>query len=198
MALVRCEIYDEAAVHAAVKRGLDLLGGLQRFFKLGDKILLKPNILIGEAPDKLVSPHPLVFKAVGRLAQDISPDVSYGDSPSFGKPRGQARRAQLSQCAEELGIRLADFENGREVHFADSPFIKRFTLANGVLEADGIISLGKFKTHQLTRLTGAIKNQFGCIPGLLKAEYHVKLPDPFDFSKMLVCLNLAIRRGCTS
>jgi len=193
VALVRCETYDEAGVYAAVKRGLDLLGGLQSFIKPGEKILLKPNILIGDAPEKLVGPHPSVFKAVGRLAQDISPNVSYGDSSSFGRPRSQARRAQLSQCADALGIPLADFEHGREVHFADSPFIKRFTLANGVLDADGVISLGKFKTHQLTRITGAIKNQFGCVPGVLKAEFHVKLPDPADFSKMLVCLNLYIR-----
>ena len=193
VAVVRCETYGEAAVYAAVKRGLDLLGGLQSLIKPGEKILLKPNILVGDAPEKLVGPHPFVFKAVGRLAKDISPNVSYGDSPSFGKPAGQARRAQLGQCAEALGIPLADFENGREFHFTDSPFIKHFTLANGVLDAEGIISLGKFKTHQLTRITGAIKNQFGCVPGMLKAEFHLKLPDPHDFAKMLVCLTLRIR-----
>lgn len=193
VALVRCETYDEAEVYASVKRGLDLLGGLESLIKPGEKIVLKPNILIGDAPEKLIGPHPFVFKAIGRLACDISPNVSYGDSSSFGRPRSQARRAQLSQCAEALGIPLADFENGREVHFTDSPFIKRFTLANGVLDADGLISIGKFKTHQLTRITGAIKNQFGCVPGMLKAEYHVKLHDPHDFGKMLVCLNLYIR-----
>ena len=79
VALVRCETYDEAEVYTAVKRGLDLLGGLESLIKPGEKILLKPNILIGDAPEKLISPHPFVFKAVGRLARDISPNVSYGD-----------------------------------------------------------------------------------------------------------------------
>ncbi|MGE5455469.1 MAG: DUF362 domain-containing protein, partial [Methylocystaceae bacterium] len=43
------------------------------------------------------------------------------------------------------------------------------------------------------RMTGAIKNQFGCIPGLLKGEYHVKLPGVNEFAQMLVDLNLALR-----
>jgi ferredoxin len=42
-------------------------------------------------------------------------------------------------------------------------------------------------------LTGAIKNQFGCIPGILKGEFHVKLPEVDDFARMLVDLNLLLR-----
>ncbi len=38
-------------------------------------------------------------------------------------------------------------------------------------------------------MTGSIKNQFGCVPGKLKGEMHVKLPSAIDFSKMLVDLN---------
>ena len=41
-------------------------------------------------------------------------------------------------------------------------------------------------------MTGAIKNQFGCIPGALKAEFHLKLPNSTLFSKMLVDLNLFV------
>jgi ferredoxin len=70
----------------------------------------------------------------------------------------------------------------------DQP-LSDITIANGILDSDGIISLPKLKTHGFLKLTGAIKNQLGCIPGLLKSEYHVKLPDPKNFAKMLVDLN---------
>jgi len=66
-------------------------------------------------------------------------------------------------------------------------------VANGALDADGLVNLSKLKTHPLTRLTGAVKNQFGCVPGLLKSQYHVTLPDPFDFAAMLVDLNTLVR-----
>ena len=62
-----------------------------------------------------------------------------------------------------------------------------------MLDSDGLVSLPKLKTHPLTRFTGAAKNQFGCIPGLLKGQYHVKLPNPYDFATMLVDLNTLVR-----
>jgi uncharacterized protein (DUF362 family)/Pyruvate/2-oxoacid:ferredoxin oxidoreductase delta subunit len=193
VALVRCNTYDEADVAAAVKKGLALLGGMAQFIKPDERIVLKPNVLVGDPPEKMVSPHPLVFKAVAQHALAVTRSLSYGDSPSAGKPAGQMRRAGFAAIAEALNLPLADFENGREVQFKESPFTKHFTLVNGVLDADGLISLAKFKTHALTRITGAVKNQFGCVPGLFKPEFHIKLPDPLDFAKMLVCLNLYIR-----
>ena len=193
VALVRCESYEPEAVSKAVAKGLDLLGGMSQFIQPDERIVLKPNLLVGDAPDKLIGPHPLVFGAAARQALAVTRNLSYGDSPGFGKPANQARRAGLGAEAAALGIPLADFENGREVQFKDSPFLKHFTLANGVLDADGLISICKLKTHALTRITGAVKNQFGCVPGLLKGEFHIQLPNPLDFGRMLVVLNLYIR-----
>jgi uncharacterized protein (DUF362 family)/Pyruvate/2-oxoacid:ferredoxin oxidoreductase delta subunit len=193
VALVRCTSYDEQAVAAAVHKGLELLGGMGQFIHPGEKILLKPNVLVGDAPEKLVSPHPTVFKAVAQQALAVTKELSFGDSSGMGKPSGQVRRAGFAEVAQALNIPLADFENGREIQFKESPFTKHFTLVNGALDVDGQISIAKFKTHQLTRITGAVKNQFGCIPGLLKPEFHIKLPDPLDFAKMLVALTLYLR-----
>jgi uncharacterized protein (DUF362 family)/ferredoxin len=193
VALVRCDTYDEAAVDTAVQRGLDLLGGMGRYIRPGEKIVLKPNVLYGDVPGKHISPHPLVFQAVARLAQAVTPHLSYGDSPSLGRSAGHMRRAGFAAVAASLGIPLADFDNGPEVEFKDSPFTKRFALANGVVQADGLISLCKLKTHGYMRFTGAVKNQFGCVPGMAKPGFHIKLPGVEDFGRMLVCLNLYIR-----
>ena len=54
---------------------------------------------------------------------------------------------------------------------------------------DGVISLPKMKTHAFQKMTGAIKNQFGCIPGPRKGEFHMKVPNALDFAKMLIDLN---------
>ncbi len=87
-----------------------------------------------------------------------------------------------------MDVPLADFINGETVSFPEGYLIKQFTIARGVLAADGIINLCKMKTHALTRLTGAVKNPFGCIPGALKAEFHAKLQNEDLFSKMLLDL----------
>jgi uncharacterized protein (DUF362 family)/NAD-dependent dihydropyrimidine dehydrogenase PreA subunit len=193
VALVGCNTYDDEAVHNAVREGLRLLGGAKQFLSPGEKALLKPNVLRGDDPARCISTHPSILKAVGRELLELSSEISYGDSPGSGSVAAQLTAAHLSLAAEELGLRLADFENGREITFEGSPFTKRFPIANGVLETSALISLSKLKTHNLTRFTGAVKNQFGCIPGPAKKGYHVKMPDTYDFAKMLVALTMALR-----
>jgi len=186
--LVRCEGYEEAAVYSAVQRGVDLLGGISRFFQAGETLLLKPNVLSGKSPDRAITTHPSVFQAVARLFQEGGASLTYGDSPGFGKVETVVQRAKLSSVAEKLGIPLADFSEGRTVSFPEGAISKQFTIAAGVLAADGIISLPKLKTHALTRLTGAVKNQFGCIPGLRKGEFHARMQRIDQFAAMLVDL----------
>jgi ferredoxin len=92
----------------------------------------------------------------------------------------------LKKVGDELGLELADFNHGRPVSCANPQLMRRLTLANGALDADGIINLPKFKTHGLMRFTGAVKNLFGCVPGTRKTQYHVKLANAWDFASMLV------------
>ena len=191
--MVRCNTYTDDEVLAAVQTGLDMLGGISMFAKPGERIVMKPNILIGTDPDKGVTTHPAVFRAVGQLLKDAGASVLYGDSPSFGKASPNLGKSGIKEVGDELGFVLADFDSGRPASHKEALLIKKFVVANGVLDSDGLVSLPKFKTHGLVRLTGAVKNQFGCIPGLLKSQYHVKLPDPYDFATMLVDLNTLIR-----
>lgn len=193
VALIKCENYNYSDVSRAVAKGLDLIGGVASFIKPGEKILLKPNLLTGELPEKCVTTHPAVFKAAAEIFQSAGGILSYGDSPAFGNPEHAAKKAGIWQAAEELGIPLADFQNGLDVSFKEGIQNKKFFIANGVLDSDGLISLPKLKTHGFARMTGCIKNQFGCIPGLFKGEFHVKLPDINDFARMLVDINLLLK-----
>jgi len=193
VALVRCDTYDEAAVEKAVREGLELIGGVSRFIKPGEKIVMKPNVLLGRKPGSCVCTHPAVFKAVGRVLLEAGAIVSGGDSSGFGTCAANMGGSGLKQAAEDIGVTLADFDNGRVAARSEGLVCKRFVVANGVLDADGVVSLPKLKTHGLTTYTGAIKNTFGCIPGLLKTQHHARYPDVNDFSAMLVDLNMLVR-----
>lgn len=193
VAVIRCDRYDPAAVDASVRRGVELLGGPSRFFSAGERIVLKPNLLVASAPDKAVTTHPSVFRAVATLAMDQGARVSWGDSPGFGSTEGAAKRAGILDVTRELGLACGDFSTGIQVSHPDGSIVKQFTLAKEVVEADGLITLPKLKTHALTRMTGAVKNQFGCVPGLLKGEFHARMPDVDTFCRMLVDLNNLIK-----
>lgn len=191
--LVRCRSYDPAELDAAVKKGLDLLGGARNFFNDGETLLLKPNILIGDLPEKNTATHPAVLYAVGKAFQYAGAKLTYGDSPAFGPPSVSASMSGLASAAESLAIPLADFVHGETVAFPQGMLMKQFLLAKGVVAADGIVDLPKFKTHALMRMTGAVKNLFGCIPGMVKSELHSTLKNKEQFGMMLYDLSRLIK-----
>ncbi len=193
VALIRCDGYDEASVFRAVSDGTALLGGVSRFAAPDERILLKPNVLAGDDPNMHVSPHPSVMRAVAKLFHGRTSRLTYGDSPGIGRPETALRKAGLAAAAEEGGAVPANFTDGREVRFPRSPFTRSFRLAEGVLSSDGIVSISKLKSHAFMRMTGAVKNQFGCVLGLHKAAFHLKLPDPADFGRMLAALTLCLK-----
>ncbi|KMQ50260.1 Iron-sulfur cluster-binding protein [Chitinispirillum alkaliphilum] len=187
VALVGCNSYEFSDVRAAVERGINFLGGVERFVSPNEKILLKPNILWGTDPEQCVVSHPVVFKAVVQLVKESGAVVSYGDSPGgIQSPLKALKKTGHHQVALEEEVELADFEHGREISYPEGVSSKRLTIANGVLESDGVISLPKLKTHGLTRMTGAVKNQYGCLPGAVKGDYHARFPDILEFSRLIV------------
>ena len=193
VAIVRCNSYNQQEVNQAIARGLELLGGVGTFIKAEEKILLKVNLLAGDVPEKCVTTHPAVFRAVAEQFLAAGACLSYGDSPGFGSSGAAAKKAGITDEADELKLEAADFKEGREVFFEEGSQNKKFFIANGMLDCDGLISLPKMKTHGLERFTGAVKNQFGCVVGMRKGEFHVKLPDATDFARMLVDLNSYIK-----
>jgi len=133
VALVRCDTYNNNDVLQAVRAGLDLLGGVSAFAKPGDRIVLKPNVLIGTSPNNGVTTHTAVFRAAASLLKEAGAVVSYGDSPAFGKCGPNVRRAGLKQVGDELELKLADFDSGKPVSHKDALLVKKFVIANGVL-----------------------------------------------------------------
>ena len=190
--IIGCDTYDDDQVYEAIGVGIDCLGGISSFVKPDERIVLKPNLLIGADPRRCISTYPSILKAMGRKIQEARGIPFYGDSPGFGGFRFNARRAKLKTAADEVGISIAEFDRGRAITHPAAMLNKMFVVANGVLASDGMVSLPKLKTHGLTRFTGAIKNQFGCVPGMQKSQFHVKLANPYDFATMLVDLTTLI------
>lgn len=193
VALVRCNNYSFKNVKAAIQRGLDLLGGADQFVKEGENVLLKPNWIMAVPPERCATTHPVIFNAICDIFKELNINLSYGDSPGHGTSEDESYEAAsitgFLKVAESYGIPLADFINGQDVQ-VDS---HTFHIAKGALQADGIISLPKLKTQGFLKLTGAVKNQMGCIPGRRKGSYHREIQKPADFARMLVALNMFLK-----
>ena len=194
VSIVRCEDYQHEKVLKNVEEGLTLLGGLDSFISPGDRVLLKPNFLVGRTPEKCVNTHPAIVKAVGQLVLAAGAQPIIGDSPQMGTALKVAEKCGIAEVARELGIEIVEFEPVEVEHPAGKLF-KHFTIGKAVLEADAIINLPKLKTHSFTYLTLAVKNIFGCIPGARKAQWHVKTAEQGHtcFARMLLDLCTLIK-----
>jgi len=189
VSIVRCKNYESEEVYQKVREGVNLLGGIDCFVRKGEKVLLKPNFLVGRLPEKCVNTHPAIVRAVAKLVLEIGAHPMIGDSPQLGSALRVAEKCGVAEVARDLGIEIVEFEP-IEVKHPDGKFFKHFVLGKAVLEADKIINLPKFKTHSFTFLTLAVKNIFGCIPGARKAQWHVKTSQKGSeyFSMMLLDL----------
>jgi uncharacterized protein (DUF362 family)/NAD-dependent dihydropyrimidine dehydrogenase PreA subunit len=166
---------------------------MRSFAAPGETILLKPNVLTGDSAERGVCTHPSVLRAAGRLFRTVTGQVTYGDSSGVGRSQDNLESSGLAAAARELELEAADFEKSRSVTFPASPHHRSFRIASGALAANGIVSLCRLKTHNLTRMTGAVKNLYGCVPGGLKKALHVQYPTAAEFSRLLVALNLLLR-----
>lgn len=196
VALVRCDSYDLPEVRSALSRALSLLGGAERFVQPGQSVVLKPNLLAGELPEKAVSTHPSVMLAIAESAMAAGARVTMGDSPAVGAPKRTAERCGLGPVYES-GAGEADFETITEVEFRDGRVGRRFPMARAVHEADVVIDCAKLKTHVQQTYTGGVKNLFGCLVGLNKARTHLQFPDRQVFADFLLDLYLAVRPALT-
>lgn len=192
VALIRCDSYDQEDVSSAIEIAMELLGGFNKIFKKNEKILLKPNLLSAQTPEKAITTHPSVFYGVAEYLRHCDPNLKiyYGDSSPKGTTAKIINTTGIEEKAKKLNIGYADFEVSGTYSNPNGILHKQFTVAKAVREHEALINIAKFKTHHLTRISGAIKNLFGTIPGLMKPEFHVKLPGVMEFSRMLVELNL--------
>jgi uncharacterized protein (DUF362 family) len=177
--------YQPDAVKAALVRLLEPLGGMRAFVNPGERVLIKPNLLAGKSPEKAVTTHPEVLRAVIELVRKAGGAPLVGDSPGIGGLRKVAEKAGILAVIEDTGAELVEFTE--PVPVAGVGMFKRFELARPYLEADRIINLPKLKTHEMMTMTCAVKNLFGAVVGAAKAGWHLKAgADRERFARMLL------------
>ncbi len=196
VSIVHCADYDQDRVEQAVRRSVDLLGGISTFVKPGDRVLIKPNLLKACQPSGAITTHPEILRAAIRLVKEAGGTALVGDSPGFGELRKVCEGSGIMEVVQQEGAALADMEEA--VLLKNRGQFQRFEIARAVHEADLVVNLPKLKTHGMMTLTGAVKNLFGCIPGRRKVQWHFNTGVNRDaFARMLVELSALIKPRLT-
>lgn len=147
------------------------------------KTLIKPNILGGFEPDRHVTTHPSLVRALVEYLEEHAVPVVVGDNP--------AGKKHLVERAKKAGIYQASkghFEDISEgiIVSIDSDYFSELVISRKVLESPYLVNVPKFKTHMQTLITGAVKNMFGILPGEEKSMVHCAARSLTRFSQALV------------
>lgn len=174
-----------------INKTYDLLNSFEELKELKPgKVLIKTNLLKKNKPEDGVTTHPYVVEGVVRFFKDLGHDILIGDSP--GGPfnpiilKGIYESSGILDVAKRTDTKLNYDTDIVEVKPTNSLLINNLKLVKAFTEVDYVISCGKLKTHTMMTYTGAVKNLFGMIPGVTKADYHLKMNDPTHFANMLI------------
>ena len=199
-AVLKTENYDDEVLYRAVKRHFEI-HNIKDDIPKAAKVLLKPNLVTDKEAAFSVTTNPRFVFAVVRCLREIGVEsITVADCP------GGALLvfSQIQEVYEKTGYAFlseyADLNTdftGVDVETADGFMNKKFNVIRAVADADYIINLPKFKTHNLTGITAGVKNLFGTIPGLQKPAFHAKYPAVKDFSNMLVELASTVKADFT-
>ena len=186
IAVRKCEKYDPHEIYDLISEIYKRTDGPE---VSGKKVLIKPNILTDDDPEKCICTNPVVVEAMIRFLQANGAVVYVGDSSAVHTQKFRGEKSGIYSVCEKTGATW--------VNFMQNPIEKKLRkgkikIASIVQEVDLIISLPKFKNHELVYFTGAIKNTLGLVPGFSKAKQHALHQDRRSFGEFLVDLNEAV------
>lgn len=191
VSLLKATTYDVALLEQQLRTLLLPLGGMEAYVKPGQRVLLKPNLLTAARPTKECTTRPEVVYCVAKLVQEVGGKPFLGDSPAFGSAHGVAKANGLLQWAQKIDLPIVELHGKR--YNLEPPKEDRdlnfdhLLLSKEAMEADVVINLPKVKSHVQLTLTLGVKNLFGCVPGKMKAWWHMEAgKDRQRFAQMLV------------
>lgn len=190
VSVVKCDKYDVDRIVEIVEHQFVELEADKPIIKSGDKVVIKPNLVMSRSPEEATTTHPTLIAAIIRAVKKRGGMAIIAESPGGAYTKGALKsiyaKTGMTEVCEREGAEL-NFDVGTsEIDSDDGKRVKRFEFINPIITADVVISAAKLKTHGQMTYSGAVKNLFGCVPGLKKPEFHYRFPQKEDFAAMIV------------
>jgi uncharacterized protein (DUF362 family) len=152
---------------AATRKALDAVGGITRFVKKGQRVIVKPNMSFAKTPDFAATSNPLVVAAVAQACMEAGArEVLVLDHT--------LQRAEL--CLERTGIRdacrnipgvhvlaLQDRKFFQEVRIPQGKVLDRVEILKDILDNAVLINVPVAKSHSTTGVSLGLKGLMGLI-----------------------------------
>jgi uncharacterized protein (DUF362 family) len=173
---------------ANVRAAIAGLGGMSRFVKPGNRVVVKPNVLTGRAPKYATSTNPQVMGAIVAMCYEAgAASVVVLDRPtSAARPAFEV--SQIPAAVEKAGgsVKYLADRNFERVEIPKGRILTSWPLVTDVFDADVFINVPIAKTHGMAVLTMSMKNLMGIMGGE-RGTIHQ------DFAQKIVDVNTLVR-----
>lgn len=190
VSLHKCENYNNENVLNALKQIFNDFGGINNIVKPNQTVLLKVNLVEKYNPTKACTTHPTIVEELSKLIISCGAKCIIADSPAVFYNKQHVSKVYdvcgMSNASKNSGAILNDNFNSKLMQNPNGKVCKHIEIIDIADKCDVIINVAKFKSHMLTGYTGAVKNLFGLIPGLIKVQMHSNYPNLKDFCNFLI------------
>ncbi len=179
----------EGAPAAAARRAVELVGGMARFVRAGQRVVVKPNIGWDRTPEQAANTHPEVVAAVVRMALEAGAGQVLVFDRTCNDQRLCYRRSGIEAAVEAVGDRRVrifhpDERRYRRVEIPGGTALDAWEIYEEAAAAEVFVNVPIAKHHGLTGLTLSLKNLMGVLGGN-RGRIHT------GFDEKIVDLNLA-------
>jgi uncharacterized protein (DUF362 family) len=166
------------SVYELASAALAHLGGMRKFVKPGQSVLIKPNNTVFYRAEEGCTTDPYLVAALVRMAKAAGASkVTVGESSGgvFSSVKVM-KITGVFAAAKREGAEIVDLGSKktptREVATPKGKVLKRVPLPAPLLDADVIIDVPKAKNHEHTIVTGALKNWVGVVNQMWRQHNH--------------------------
>jgi len=149
------------------RRAIEAIGGMARFVKKGDDVIIKPNICVAyHTFEYAATTNPEVVATLVKLCLEAGARrVRVMDLPFGGTAQMAYERSGIKAAVEAAGGEMELMSPAKyvEVEIPQGQDLKKWHFYGPVLDADVLINVPIAKHHNLARLTLGMKNLMGVI-----------------------------------
>src|SRR4030043_1026611 len=165
------EEYDLAVISgepaAATRKALEVIGGISRFVKKGQRVVLKPNMSFARTPDFSATTHPLVVATVAQACMEAgAQQVLVLDHTLHRAELCLERTGSREACKDIPGVHVLALQERkffREIKIPQGRVLERVEVMEEVLDSPVLINIPVAKSHSATGVSMGIKGLMGII-----------------------------------
>ena len=193
------EEYDLAAITgepvAATKKALEAIGGISRFVKKGQRVVLKPNMSFSRTPDFSATTHPLVVATVAQACIEAGAQQVLVLDHTLHRAELCLERTGIPEACKNISgvhvLALQDRKFYREIKIPQGKVLERVEVIKDVLDSPVWINIPVAKSHSATGVSMGMKGLMGLIWD--RESFHSK----FNINQAIADLGTIIKPQLT-